>query len=122
MPSANEHSDAREVEYRKVLLSYSEVLKAGMTRKQVEDYLSAQHIPFRQMCCATVKEFSGGVVEHAYDDLVKIGEEDVPWFCSENNVYIAFQFLSPKPLPLPEASSSDTLKDLSVYHWLEGCL
>jgi hypothetical protein len=39
----------REVEYQKALRSYSEVLKTGMTRKRVEDYLSARNLPFRQM-------------------------------------------------------------------------
>jgi len=112
----------REVEYRKVLLTYSQVLKAGMTRKQVEDYLSSQHVPFRQMCCITAKELSGGVFDHAYDDLVKIGQEDSPWFCSENNVYVAFQFFGSKPQALPEAALSDTLRDVSLHQWLEGCL
>jgi len=57
-----------------------------MTRKQVEDYLSARNLSFRQMCCVSVKEFSRGVYDNAYDDLVKIAQEEVPWFCSENNV------------------------------------
>jgi hypothetical protein len=55
-----------------------------MTRKQVEDYLAAKGVSFRQMCCVSAKEFSRGVYDNAYDDLVKIGQEDVPFVCSEN--------------------------------------
>ena len=112
----------REVEYQKALQSYSAVLKTGMTCKQVEEYLSAKKLPFRQLCCVSVKEFSRGVYDYAYDDLVKIGQEDVPWFCSENNVYIALEFLGSQKDSLPRALPSDTLKDVTIYHKLDGCL
>jgi len=112
----------REIDYQKTLRSYSEVLKTGMTRKEVEDYLSTKKIRFRQMCCVTTKEFSRGVYDDTYDDLVKIAQEDVPWVCSENNVYVAFQFLGRDKNSLPTAEPSDILKDVTVYHWLEGCM
>jgi hypothetical protein len=112
----------REIEYQETLHSYSEILKTGMSRKEVEDYLSAKKIRFRQMCCVDTKKFSRDAYDNAYDDLVKIGQEDVPWFCSENNVYIAFQFLGPNKNSVPAAEPSDTLKDVRVYHWLEGCM
>ena len=88
----------------------------------MEGYLSAQRLPFRQLCCVSVKEFSSGVLDNAYDDLVKIGQEDVPWACSENNVYIALQFLGSQKDSLPGAEPSDRLKDVTIYHKLEGCL
>jgi hypothetical protein len=112
----------REVEYQRVLRAYSEALKTGMSRKQVEEYLSANKLSFRQLCCVSVKEFSRGVHDNAYDDLVKIGQEDVPWFCSENNVYIALQFLGSQKDSLPGAEPSDRLKDVTIYHKLEDCL
>jgi len=112
----------REVEYQNALRSYSEVLRTGMTRKQVEEYLSAKKLPFRQLCCVSVKEFSRGVYDDAYDDLVKIGQEDAPWVCSENNVYIAFQFLGRQKDSLRGAEPSDRLKDVIIYHKLDGCL
>jgi len=93
-----------------------------MSRKEVEDYLSAKKTRFRQMCCVDTKKFSRDVYDNTYDDLVKIGQEDVPWACSENNVYIAFQFLGPNKNSVPATEPSDTLKDVSVYHWLEGCM
>jgi hypothetical protein len=112
----------RESEYQQVLRSYSSDFKTGMTRKQVEAYFAARNISFRQMCCVSVKEFSRGVYDNTYDDLVKIGQEDVPFVCSENNVYIAFQFLGSRKDSRSAAEASDKLKDLTVYHWLEGCL
>ena len=112
----------REIRYQGTLRSYSEVLKTGMTRKEVEDYLSAKNIRFRQMCCVSTKQFSKGVYDDTYDDLVKIAQEDVPWVCSENNVYVAFQFLGKYKNSPPAAEPSDILKDVTVYHWLEGCM
>ncbi len=112
----------REVEYQKALRSYSEVLKTGMTRNEVEGYFSLKNVQFSQTCCISVKEFTRGVYDNAYDDLVKIGKEDIPWFCSENNVYVAFQFLGSEKNAPPQAEASDRLKDVSLYHRLDGCL
>jgi hypothetical protein len=97
----------REIIYHSRLLSYSAVLKPGMNRKDVEDYLRTKSITFRQMCCVDFKDTS----PRGYDDLAKIGQEAAPWACSEKNVYVAFQF-----------DTSDTLKSVTLYRWLEGCL
>jgi len=108
----------REIAYQSAFRSYSERLRPGMTRKEVEDYLRAGNIRFQQMCCVD-HNLSTGV----WDDLTKIGQEDAPWFCSENNVYVAFQFSGPKRNGVGwSADPSDTLRAVSVYHWLEGCL
>jgi hypothetical protein len=37
----------RELGYQSALLSYSAVLRLGMTRKDVEDYLQTKNISFR---------------------------------------------------------------------------
>jgi hypothetical protein len=109
----------REAAYQLTLLSYSEVLMPGMTRKEVEDYLRTKNVTPRQMCCVEMKDFSKGV----YDDLAKIGQEDAPWFCSEKNIYVAFQFTGPKRNGLAwRADASDGLKAVTIYRWLEGCL
>lgn len=112
----------REIDYQNTLRSYSGVLTTGMTRTEVEDYLSTKKIRFRQMCCVARKEFSRGVYDNTYDDLVKIAQEDVPWFCSENNVYVALEFLGRAKNSAPQAEPSDMLTNVSVYHWLEGCM
>jgi hypothetical protein len=109
----------REVAYQTALRSYSGVLKPGMIRKEVEDYLRARNTPFRQMCCVDFKKSSKGV----YDDLTKIAQEDAPWACSEKNIYVAFQFAGSGPhAGAPTAEASDKLTAVTIYPWLEGCL
>jgi hypothetical protein len=110
----------REAAYQSALRSFSKDLRPGMTRKEVEDYLRARNVKFRQMCCVDANErFSTNV----YDDLAKIGQEDAPWVCNEKNVYVAFQFIGPERNSLgPVADASDTLRAISIYRWLEGCL
>jgi hypothetical protein len=110
----------REATYQSALRSYSKDIRAGMTRKQVEDYLEARNVKFRQMCCVDASHrFSTNV----YDDLVRIGQEDAPWFCSEKNVYVAFEFTGPERNSSGRvADSTDMLRTISTYQWLEGCL
>jgi hypothetical protein len=56
-----------------------------MTRKDVEDYLRSRNTKFTWIWTAF-----GGRRESQYADLVKIGEETAPWYCSEACVYVAF--------------------------------
>ena len=65
------------------------------------------------MCCVDIKKSVD-----VWDDLVKIAQEDAPWFCSEKNIYIAFQFTG----TASRAEPSDKLISVTVYPWLEGCL
>jgi len=106
--------------YQSALRSYSEALRPGMTRKQVEGYLRTKNVKFRQMCCVDASHrFSTNV----YDDIAKIGQEDPQWFCNEKNVYVAFQFAGPeRNPPEPGADASDKLRAISIYRWNEGCL
>jgi hypothetical protein len=64
----------RDVAYQTALRSYSEAIKLGMTRKDVEDSLHARNGAFQQMCCVDIRKPWG-----VLDDLVKIGQEDPPW-------------------------------------------
>ena len=112
--------EKRELVYRGILQSYQQVLKPGMTRKEVEDYLRAKNKNFRQMCCI---DFKSGM-KHSWDDEMKIGQEDPPWFCGENNVYVGFEF-SDSAQPHGEfwqADDSDILKSVTLRHQLEICL
>jgi len=109
----------REAAYQVVLRSYLDILKPGMTRKEVEDYLHSQGSKIARMCCVERKELAQSV----YDDLIKIGQEDAPWFCSEKNIYVAFQFSGLKQNgPAGEANPSDKLNSVTLYRRLEGCL
>lgn len=83
-----------------------------MTRKAVEKYLHGKKVEFRQICCM---EQSG-----AFSDLVKIGQDEHPWFCSENDVYIALEF-TPPAVAL-KAADIGVLRNISIFHALEGCL
>jgi hypothetical protein len=113
----------REARYQSILHEYALELKPGMTRDRVEEFLKTNGKPFKQMCC--VANFHGEHVSFTtsgYDDLVKIGEESVPFVCSENNVYMAFEFNPKSTGERPKTNDSDTLKRVSVFHFLEGCL
>lgn len=76
----------REAYYQKVLAKYIGEVKPGMTREQVEQHLQADGRQFRQMCCAANSR--GQYVsfrEAGWDDLLKIGQESAPCFCSEHS-------------------------------------
>jgi hypothetical protein len=108
----------REAQYQASLHSYSEALAIGMSRKEVEAYLRRNGRPFRQMCC-----MPGGATGRALDDLTQIGAEPHPWYCSEHNVYIGLAFVPNGPrLADPVPSDTETLTQIRMFHWLEGCL
>jgi len=118
--SARQAEQKREAAYQTTLLSYSGEFKPGSTRKSVEDYLRGKNTKFQQMCCVDSTETARRA---SWDDLVKIGTEDAPWFCSEKNVYVAIQFTDYQQRHgMPKADDLDTLKAVSIYRWLEGCL
>jgi hypothetical protein len=90
-------------------------------REQVERYLQTNGKGFKQMCC--VANFKGKYVSFdraGYDDLVKIAEESVPFVCSENDVYIAFEFNPKSEGERSNTNGSDILKKVSVFRQLEG--
>lgn len=107
----------RALTYQAALEPYSQALRPGMTREEVEDYLRANNAPLYHMCCVKPKGSSDG----AYDRLTKVGQEEVPWFCSQNNIYIAFLFTGPKRVATT-ADASDRLTSIELYPHLEGCL
>ena len=111
----------REAAYQLALGKYQRALRPGMTRKEVEDYLRAKNVQFRKSNFA-----ESGPNRHSFDDLTKIGEEDAPWYCGEHNIYVAFYFVDHESLSAPgfmlKDDDLDTLKSVSLYHWLEDCL
>ncbi len=104
----------REANYKAALQTYSEALKPGIARKDVEDYFRTRGIPFVQL--------GGSVKEPAFMDLVKIGEGDHPWYCSEHWVHIAFHFGAGEPNNNHRPHDSDVLKTITIYHEFGGCL
>ena len=58
------------------------------------------------MCCvASIRGEHASFIGSSWDDLVKIGEESAPWFCSENDVYLAFEFNPKSQGERPETKS-----------------
>jgi hypothetical protein len=103
----------REAGYELALHAYSQALRPGMSRKEVEDYLRAKSVPSLKMCCV------GG----RNSDLVKIGQEDATWFCREVNVYVAFQFDDGGHHgPYSTANDSNSLEAVTIFDWADGCL
>jgi hypothetical protein len=111
----------REIAYQAALASFIQAVKPGMSRKEVERYIEMTNESFQQTCCTTVSAVPS---KHSWDDLVWIGKEDAPWFCSENNVYVAFEFegFSETPGKLSKPRDLDRLQSIALYHRLEGCL
>jgi hypothetical protein len=109
----------RDRAYQAALRSFTEALKPGMTRKEVENYLRAKNLEVRQMCCVDPNESAS---RSTRDDLTKIGEEQAPFVCSAKNIYVAFQFTDHKPRGTSKAGDLDTLSAMSIFRWQEGCL
>jgi len=99
----------RETTYQAALRSYNQILKPGMKRKEVEDYLRVNKTEFLQMSLD--------------DDLTKIGEEEPPWYCGTSSVYVKFHFTRLRQRePRLGADDEDTLDEIDIYHWLDRCL
>jgi hypothetical protein len=105
------HGDAPDASAKAALREYSQKLKAGLTRKEVEEYLKAAGTGF--------VERSGENGSLAI--LVKVGEETKPWYCSEWPDYLAFEFVSQTPSPC-EGCKSEVLKEMHLTSNGEGCL
>ena len=98
----------REAGYRSTLHSYSAVLKLGMSRQQVEDYLQSNGVSFGQVCC--VEEHS------AMSDVVKAGEEKAfSPLCSSEQVLITFEFAAREPHDALKLYPSDELKKIVLW-------
>jgi hypothetical protein len=106
---------ARDVAFEQKLRSYTEALSPGSTRKRVEDELRRRGTLYGRVY--------GFDRTNAYADLVKIGSESAPWYCSHNNIYIKFQFDAADPgLSGVSQSGSDVLRSIAVTPWLQDCL
>jgi len=102
----------REAAYQSVLRSYTSVLTPGMSRREIQTHLTQNGKPFGLRS-------SGGM---ASDTLVKIAEEEHPWYCSAKNVYVRFGFKPADPTKLSSADAADTLTHVDIDKQLVGCL
>ena len=90
-------------QYRRVLKTYSDVLKPGMKRSEVEKYL----------VMSKYASFSRA----ASQDIVEIAHEKAGWVCQEQLVYLRFEFDGVEP---NEPKSADSLVRTSLER--SGCL
>jgi hypothetical protein len=104
----------REAGYRAALQVYSQDLKPGQTRKEVEAYFHAKNVRFGQICCI-------GQPQHAWADLVKTGDEWPMLICSEFSINVAFEFRAMEPHLLPESRDNDVLESVRLFSLLRGC-
>jgi hypothetical protein len=102
----------RDFGYLSALQHYRSDLHSAATRGDVESYLQSRRIQFGPLRCVD-DEPNGS------SDFVLIGTEDAPSYCSENNVYIAFQF---DTYPSGSRANSDRLKGITIDHKLDDCL
>jgi hypothetical protein len=102
----------RNAQYDRILKTYTEVLKPGMKRSEVEAYLiKSKHVSFKQECCVESK---------AWTDLVAIAYKQ-GWVCQEEVVNVAFQFAATEPKTnLYVGDPEDRL--VGIYLNRPGCL
>jgi hypothetical protein len=106
----------RQVSYQDVLRGYTAKFNPGIERREVESTLANQGRSFQQMCCLINEN------RNALEDIVKIGSEPKPWYCSENGEYLVFEFDSPVESEYAKAQPSDRLRAIKLSQWLGGCL
>jgi hypothetical protein len=73
------------------------------------------------MCCVDSRQTG----RHTWDDFVKIGQEDPPWYCGETNVYLAFQFADHVQIKTGydmDDNDLDMLRAITLVHQAETCL
>lgn len=87
-----------------VILISAGPFPVGASREVIEQYLNKNRVPFTSMCCI------GAPGEQSWADLVEIGREEHPWYCSQSSVYLAFRF------------NGSVLRQTSLYRQLAGCL
>jgi hypothetical protein len=99
----------REQVYQSILQSYRQVLKPGMKRKEVEEYLRSKDVEFLRL---------------QDDDISKIGEDDsLIWFCGRPDVFLQFQFTtSPQQEPPMGGDGGDKLNEIEIVRKGSGCI
>jgi hypothetical protein len=105
----------REAAYAESIQAYRVRFRVGISRAEAEEMLRDGGMHFQQVSGA-------GLEEKTYSDLIKIGQEPKPWYCSEHNVYIALQFTALDQSKPFDRKPSDVLKRITLFKWLEGCL
>lgn len=111
--------EQREKTYQITLQRFRHDLPLGMMRKDVENYLRARDLAARQTCCVDMKKYQKGT----WDDFVKIGQEDAPWYCNSTEVYVGLQFTGPGDSEgMWRANEQDKLEAVTLVRQFDRCL
>jgi hypothetical protein len=108
-----------ETRYQAFVLAYSQALKPGTTREEVEAHLHREGKAFQKW---TDRQ------QATPDDFVKIGSEPAPWYCNERNVYVRFNFRPHRSESVQTLMTDlrghpqDTLESVALEYRLEVCL
>jgi hypothetical protein len=97
------------------MLSYDQVFKPGTTRKDVEEYLRVNKVPFGRMF---------GSSGYPLEDFIKIGTRHFPVPCGDESYYVAFLFddqTEHPPVINSRADDLDTLRSITTFHWVDDC-
>jgi hypothetical protein len=87
----------RAAQYRAILKTYSDVLRPGMKRSEVETYfIMSKYVSFNR---------------GASEDTVEIAHEKAGWVCQEQVVYLTFKF---DGVELNEPKPGDSLVQTSL--------
>ena len=95
---------ARRAIYQQTVKEFSDALKQGTARSEVESYLRSRDRKFERS--SRLSNSASGAA-----DLVKIGAEKPPWYCNRVDIFVALKF-----------SWTDKLQDVDLYSELVDCL
>ena len=104
--AADRAAERRKPAYQNSLRMFQQSLPAATTQAEVEDRLNSAKIHFETIC-----PYEG---RYTCADLVVIGEERPPWYCSSWPFQIAVEF---KAMEL----GKNLLTKVELVHNLEGC-
>ena len=111
---AQSRKQKREAHYQAALQAYSELIKIGATRKEVEETLRSKNTAFGQICCVEPGT--------TFADLITIGKEKHPWYCESHTVYVAILYVATDPNAPNTIKETDTVQKLTIWHHLDGCM
>jgi len=104
----------REAKYQQRLNSCTEIFHTDENRKAVEDYFRSHGTQFGKVL--------GPGSLTSWSDYVRIGEEPAPWYCSNWEVYVMFDFAAVEKHNPWDGRDSDLLKKIRLASHGEGCL
>lgn len=91
----------RDAQYRAILKTYSDVLKPGIKRSEVENYfIMSKYVSFR--------------LTEEHEDSVQIAHESAGRIGQEQLVYLTFEFATVEPKKESVAEPGDRLVRISV--------